>query len=175
MAESQKIAAQPPSLTISDGAPSVSSLADLVEWFIANDERTSRVRHPYANELFEWKQKDDEAQGLATYPFENAEARFAIGTIQAVNENNSEPLLKLWITDVLDALHQAREMKAELTDAYQLDADPEAFALKKSEKLPTGIEKRLYLTNCWYEILYTAEARVLGYVYQEVYGRPFAP
>jgi len=175
MVEAKQTAAEPPKLKIVGGVPEVASLADLVEWFLANDERTARIRHSYANELFEWKQRDDEERGAATYPFENAEARFAIGTIQAVNENSSEPLLKLWITDVLEALGAAREMKTELTNAYRLDdGDPEAVALTKSEKLTTAAEKRLYLTNCWFEILYTAEARVLGYIYQELYGRPFA-
>ncbi len=175
MVEAKQSAAEPPKLVIVGGVPEVASLADLVEWFLANDERTSRIRHPYANELFEWKQKDDEARGVAIFPFDNAEARFALGAIQAINENKSEPILKLWITDVLEALGAAREMKTELTNAYRLDdGDPEAFALKKSEKLTTAAEKRLYLTNCWFEILYTAEARVLGYVYQEIYGRPFA-
>lgn len=175
MSEREPATHEPPKLKISDGVPDVGSLADLIEWFLAYDERTSRIRHPYSEELFQWKQADDSASGVATYPFENAEARFALGSIQAVQQNDSEPLLKLWITDVLEALHQAREMKQEITDAYKLDGgDPEALALEKSEKLTTAAEKRLYLTNCWFETLYTAEARLLGYVYQELFGRPFA-
>lgn len=151
------------------------SLADLIEWFLNFDERVSRIRHANTEELFQWKQKEDEANGLAIYPFENAEARFAIGAVQALAENNSEPLLKLWITDVIEALGRARETRTELTTAYNLDVDLEAFSLKKSEKLTTKTEKRLYLSSCWLEALCTAEARVLGWVYQEIYGRAFAP
>ncbi|MFN6964608.1 MAG: hypothetical protein ACK4S4_12690 [Pyrinomonadaceae bacterium] len=157
------------------GGVDTHSLADVVEWFLNFDERTARMRHPHVNELFLWKQADDEAGGVSTYPFENAEARFAIGVIQAVGENNSEPLLKLWLGDVLAALQEARETKAEMTDAYKLDAKPMDSALARSEKLTTNAEKCLYLTSCWLDALLTAEARVLGWIYQELYGRPFQP
>lgn len=151
-----------------------SSLADLLEWFLMYDERTARIRHANTEELFQWKQQDDKVNGVAIYPFENAEARFAIGCFQAIAENNSEPLLKLWINDVLNALHESRETKTELTKSYNLDANIEASSLEKSKKLPTGSEKRLYLTSCWLEALCTGEARFLGWVYQEIYRRPFA-
>lgn len=151
------------------------SLADLIEWFLNFDERTARMRHPYTEELFQWKQHDDVENGIAIYPFETAEARFAVGVFQALQENNSEPLLNLWLTDVLTALHEARETKTELTEAYKLDDDPEKLALEKAEKLTTNAERRLYLTSCWLEQLCTAEARVLGWVYQEMYGKPFTP
>jgi hypothetical protein len=84
---------QPPKLRRStDGGIDPSSIADLIEWFLNYDERTARIRHPHTNELFLWKQADDEANGVGTYPFENAEARFAIGTFQALQENNSGDL-----------------------------------------------------------------------------------
>jgi hypothetical protein len=166
----------PPAIGVRpDGLLDRSSLADLIEWFLNNDERTSRVRHPHTEELFRWKQADDAAAGVATYPFENAEARFAIGVFQALDENDSEPLLKLWISDVLNALNQAREMKTEITDAYALDEKPLDSALVKAEKLTTQAERRAYLASCWHETLFTAEARVLGWIYQEMYGRPFSP
>ena len=158
-----------------EGIPNADSLADVIEWFLNFDERTARMRHPMVEELFQWKQKDDAANGVGVYPFENAEARFAIGVIQAVHENNSEPLMRLWLSDVINALHEAREGKAELAEAYQLDKEPEKFSVAKSEKLTNNAEKRFYLTNCWLEALCTAEARVLGWIYQEIYGKPFSP
>ena len=151
------------------------SLADVIEWFLNFDERTSRMRHPYTEELFQWKQHDDVENGVGVYPFENAEARFAIGVFQALKENNSEPLLSLWLQDVLSALHEARETKAEITEANKLDDSADALAVEKAEKLTTNAERRLYLTSCWIEQLCTAEARVLGWVYQEMYGKPFTP
>ena len=158
-----------------DGQPDVGSVADLLEWFLNFDERTARIRHSNSDELFRWKQADDEANGIGTYPFENAEARFALGAIQALGENNNEPLLQLWITDVLEALGQARETKTELEHTFNLTDDLEAHSLAKSEKLTTNTQKRLYLSSCWLEVLCTAEARFLGYVYQEIYGKPYAP
>ena len=101
--------------------------------------------------------------------------RFAVGVFQALDTNDSEPLLKLWITDVLNAVQESHQIKTELAETYKLDAEPEAFALEKAEKLTTKTEKRLYLTSCWREALCTAEARFLGWVYQEIYGRPFTP
>ncbi len=166
---------EPPKLRFtSDGVVETDSLADLCEWFLMYDERTARMRHVNTEELFQWKQADDAANGIGTYPFENAEARFAIGAFQALTENSLEPLLKLWISDLLNALHESRETKAELTESYKLDHDMDATSLKKAEKLTTNAEKRLYLTSCWLETLCTAEARFLGYVYQEIYGRPCA-
>ena len=174
MTETTQPSSEPPKLRpATDGGVDVNSLADVVEWFLNFDERTARMRHPHVDELFHWKQQDDQNNGVGTYPFENAEARFAIGVLQAVNENDNEPLLKLWISDVLNALQQARETKTEMTEAYKLDATPMDSAIVKSEKLTSNGEKRLYLTSCWLDTLLTAEARVLGWVYQEMYGRPF--
>jgi len=128
----------PPKLRHDPGGGIVdSSLADLIEWFLNYDERTARMRHPYTEELFQWKQHDDVENGIGIYPFENAEARFAIGIFQALQENNSEPLLNLWLSDVLSALHDARETKIELTATYKLDDDPQKLALDKAEKLTT--------------------------------------
>lgn len=71
-----------------EGGIDPSSIADLVEWFLNYDERTARMRHANTEELFQWKQQDDAANGVGIYPFENAEARFAIGVFQALQENN---------------------------------------------------------------------------------------
>jgi hypothetical protein len=158
-----------------DGAIDPASIADVIEWFLNYDERTTRMRHPHTNELFLWKQADDDANGVGTYPFENAEARFAIGTFQALQENNSEPLLNLWLNDVTAALHEARNTKAEIVEANKIDETSLDSAIVKAEKLTTNVEKRLYLSSCWLEALCTAEARVLGWIYQELYGKPFAP
>lgn len=175
MAEAKSQENEPPKLRrVENGELETSSLADLLEWFLMYDERTARMRHANTEELFQWKQKDDEQQGIAIYPFENAEARFAVGSFQALAENNTEPLLKLWISDLLEALQESHKTKTEIAESYDLDADLDAFSLKKAEKLTTNSEKRLYLTSCWLEALCTAEARFLGWVYQEMYGKPFA-
>ena len=173
-ATSQKF--EPPELKRqADGTLETDSIADLIEWFLNYDERTGRMRHPHTNELFQWKQADDETNGIGTYPFENAEARFAIGTFQAVQENNSEPLLNLWLNDVTAALHEARNTKAEIAEVNKIGETSLDSALVKAEKLTTNAERRLYLTSCWLETLLTAEARVLGWMYQELYGKLFSP
>lgn len=167
---------QPPKLRRSaDGTADIGSLADVLEWFLNFDERTARMRHPAVEELFRWKQADDTANGVPVYPFENAESRFAVGAFQALAANDTEPKLNAWITDILNALSDARQARVDLTDAYDLDADHDMFAVAKSEKLTTAVEKRIYLTSSWIENLCTAEARYLGWVYQELYGKPFTP
>ena len=168
--------AQPPRLSIdANGKLDNSVVADVIEWFLNFDERTARIRHPQLQELFQWKQADDQEHGVTTYPFENAEARFAIGVVQALQENDNEPLLKLWISDVLNALQEARQTKTEISESYKLDAKPMDSALAKAEKLTTHAERRMYLTSCWFDTLFTAEVRVLGWIYQELYGKTFQP
>lgn len=175
MPETQKEMRPPALRPTTEGTPDPGSVADLIEWFLNYDERTARMRHRHTDELFRWKQADDNANGRGTYPFENAEARFAIGTFQALRENSSEPLLRLWLNDITTALHEAKNTRAEIADANKLDESSLDSVLAKAEKLTTNSEKRLYLSSCWLEALYTAEARVLGWIYQEMYGKPFSP
>lgn len=176
MTEAAQTETLPPKLRrATDGSLDAASIADLIEWFVNFDERTARIRHPHTNDLFQWKQADDEANGKSIYPFENAEARFAIGTFQAVQENDSEPMLDLWLNDVTAALHEARTTKGQIAEANKIDETALDSHIVKAEKLTTNSERRIYLSSCWFETLYTAEARVLGWIYQELYGRPFSP
>ena len=176
MAQQEAQQPQPPKLRPgTQGGADPASVADLIEWFLQFDERTARMRHTNTEELFQWKQADDEANGIGIYPFENAEARFAIGVFQALQENDSEPILNLWLNDVVAALHDAREAKREITEANNLDKDAERSSTEKASLLTNNAERRLYLTSCWLEALCTAEARVLGWIYQEMYGKPFTP
>ena len=118
MPETSPAQSQPPKLSLTpNGKLDANSVADVIEWFLNFDERVARMRHAQINELFLWKQSDDQENGVPTYPFENAEARFAIGVIQALDENDQEPLLGLWISDVLNALQQARDTMHELTES----------------------------------------------------------
>ena len=175
MAKAKEQENEPPKLRRNEtGEADINSLADLLEWFLMYDERTARIRHLNTEELFQWKQKDDEAHGITIYPFENAEARLALGAFQALAENNSEPLLKLWISDLLEAIQESHKTKTDIGESYGLDADLDASSVQRAEKLTTNAEKRLYLTSCWLEALCTAEVRFLGWVYQEIYGKPFA-
>lgn len=179
MSESQnlnEINNEPPPLRPTpEGKPDPLAVADIVEWFLKFDERTARIRHPHNNELFLWKQAEDQANGISVYPFENAEARFAVGVVQAVVHNDSEPLLDLWLNDVVAALSEARRSREEITEANALDKQSDLSPLQRAELLTTNAEKRLYLNSCWLEALCTAEARVLGWIYLKLYGRPFVP
>ncbi|MEO6050553.1 MAG: hypothetical protein ABIP78_04385 [Pyrinomonadaceae bacterium] len=175
MAKAKEQENEPPKLRRNEtGEADINSLADLLEWFLMYDERTARIRHLNTEELFQWKQKDDEANGVTVYPFENAEARLALGAFQALAENNSEPLLKLWISDLLEAIQESHKTKTDIGESYGLDADLDASSIQRAEKLTINAEKRLYLTSCWLEALCTAEVRFLGWIYQEIYGKPFA-
>lgn len=174
MAEATQQENYPPQLRKApDGSIDTNSLADLLEWFLNHDQRVGLVRHPQVEELFQWKQQDDEAHGVEIYPFENAEARFAIGAFQALGENNTEEKLQSWITEVLQALGESKQTNEDISADYKLDQGKSH--IEESAKIPTNTERRLYLTSSWLEALCTAEVRFLGWVFQELYGKPFQP
>jgi len=165
---------QPPKLKKdASGDINTASLADSLEWFLNYDRRVAVVRNPHVEELFQWKQKDDEVNGVEIYPFENAEARFAIGVFQAIAEYDSEAKLRQWITEVLQALGESKQMNEDITASYKLNASESHVA--QAERIPSNSERRLYLSCGWLEALCTAEVRFLGWVYQELYHKPFEP
>ena len=155
------------------GDINTNSLADLLEWFLNYDQRVALVRHPHVEELFQWKQQDDKVNGVETYPFENGESRFAIGVFQALAENDSQGALQDWITNVLEALSDEKQTNEGIAKSYEFDSAKSH--VEQANAIPSNLEKRLYLSSCWLEALCTAEARVLGWVYQELYGKPFQP
>jgi hypothetical protein len=173
MAQAQPENFPPKIRKTASGDIDVGSLADLLEWFLNYDVKTQIMRHPHVNELFEWKQADDAANGVEVYPFENAEARFAIGVLQAIAENDSETKLQRWITDVIQALGDAKQTREDFVAEYKLETNQGASFVMESQKLPSKNERRIFLTSAWFEALCTAEARFLGWVYQELYGKPF--
>ena len=156
-----------------DGDINTTSLADLLEWFLNYDSRVAVVRNRHVEELFQWKQQDDAASGVEIYPFENAEARFAIGVFQALAEYDSEAKLRQWTTEVLQALGESKQMNEDIAASYGLSHGESQIA--QSERISSDSEHRLYLTSGWLEALCTAEVRFLGWVYQELYGKPFEP
>ena len=165
---------QPPKLEmLPSGDINTNSLADLLEWFLNYDSRVAVVRNPHVEELFQWKQTDDAANGVEIYPFENAEARFAIGVFQAIAEYDSEAKLRQWITEVLQALGESKQMNEDIAASYKLKHGESQVA--QAEQIPSNSERRLYLSSGWLEALCTAEVRFLGWVYQELYGKPFEP
>ena len=169
-----KQSSYPPKLQkTADGGINTNSLADLLEWFLSFDQRVALVRNPNVEELFQWKQADDASNGIETYPFENAESRFAIGVFQALGENDSENKLSRWLSDVLQALSEAKQTNEDIAKSYNLEQATSSVA--QANKIPSKTERRLYLTSCWLEALCTAEARFLGWVFQELYGKPFQP
>ena len=167
---------QPPKLQKTEsGDININSLADVLEWFLNYDGRVGLVRHPRVEELFEWKQADDAANGVEVYPFENAEARFAVGTFQAIAENDSEAKLALWMTDVLQALGESKQTVEDFAAQYKLHIKQGASFVAEAQKLPSKLEQRVFLTSAWIESLSTAEVRFLGWIYQELYGKQFQP
>ncbi len=165
---------EPPKLEkTANGEINTNSLADMLEWFLNYDQRVAIVRNPHVEELFQWKQADDAANGVEIYPFENAESRFAIGVFQAVAEYDSETALRDWITQVLQALGESKQMNEDIAASYKLNSNESHVA--QAEQIPSNSERRLYLSSSWLEALCTAEVRFLGWVYQELYGKPFEP
>jgi hypothetical protein len=151
------------------------SLAALIEWFLNYDERVAIIRHPHSEALFQWKQQDAQKFGEEIYPFPSAEDRFAVGIFQALQQYDSEPELHDWISDLLAALEHSKDTNAQVSEDYKFSKNAKTSPLDEAKLIPSTVQQRLYLTARWLETLCTAEVRVLGWIYQELYGRAYQP
>jgi len=166
---------EPPLLRDAAGRVDVDSVPDVIEWFLNNDQRVAVIKHPSVEEVFHWKQQQSQAEGEKVFIFNHAEDRLAIGIIQALADNASERDLHAWIGQLLLALDAAAKANESTAEVYQLDLRGGGSIVKQSEKIPFQRGRSEFLLNCWIETLCTAEARVLGWLYKEFYGRPYAP
>lgn len=151
------------------------SLADLIQWFLDFDERVAVVRFPAVEALFQWKQQATLDAQPDSYAFAHAEDRLAVGIMQALTEYTTERELHGWVKGLLGALDDASKTNEAISGAYGLTPGADSSVVAEAEKIPSARERAVYLTCCWLETLCTAEARVLGWVYQSLYGRPFHP
>ena len=165
----------PPLQRDREGNVDLDSVPDVIQWFLNFDQRVAIIKHRNVEEVFQWKQQQSRANGEAVFDFKQAEDRLAIGIIQALAENDSERALHSWISQLLNALDSASKANEAAAGAYQLDLNSGGSVVKESEKIPSARQRRDFLINCWLESLCTAEARVLGWLYKEFYGRPFSP
>jgi hypothetical protein len=165
----------PPLQRHADGQVDVDSVPDVIEWFLNYDQRVAIIRHPAVEEVFQWKQKVSQSQGEEVFIFKKAEDRLAIGIIQALADNSTESQLHAWIGQLLGALDAASKANESTAEAYQLDLRSSESIIEQAEKIPFQRGRTEFLVNCWIETLCTAEARVLGWLYKEFYGRPYAP
>jgi hypothetical protein len=157
------------------GQINVSSLADVIEWFLDHDQRANIIRHPKVEELFQWKQDEAQREDEDVYRFDHAEDRLAIGIMQALAEHTSESALHEWISQLLNALDEAAKTNEEMASAYQLQTEAAESTVKEALKIPTASGRKIYLTCCWLEALCTAELRIMGWIYRELYGKTYAP
>ena len=157
------------------GQLDLNSVADVIQWFLDYDQRAAVVRHPKVEELFQWKQERSRSEGENVFDFNRAEDRLAIGIMQALAVNASEPALHDWISQLLNALQDASKANEEIAAAYKLEMGEAASTVKEAARIPTERARTDFLTSCWLEVLCNAEVRVLGWFYQELYGRPYQP
>jgi hypothetical protein len=151
------------------------SLPEVIQWFLDYDERVAIIKHPKVEELFQWKQEQSRNAGEDVFNFNRAEDRVAIGILQSVAHNPSERDLHSWISQLLNALQQASKRTEDLTASYELNMSEAKSIVEESGKIPAAKTRDAFLIDCWLETLCTAEVRVLGWLYQEFYGRPFRP
>jgi len=166
---------EPPLQRDAAGNVDVDSVPDVIEWFLNHDQRVAVIKHPSVEEVFQWKQQQSQSQREQVFIFNRAEDRLAIGIIQALADNTTERELHGWISQLLTALDAAAKSNESTAEAYQLDLRSGGSIVKQSEKIPFQRGRSEFLLNCWIETLCTAEARVLGWLYREFYGRPYAP
>ena len=165
----------PPLQRHADGQVDVDSVPDVIEWFLNYDQRVAIIRHPAVEQVFQWKQKVSQSEGEEVFIFKKAEDRLAIGIIQALADNSTESQLHAWIGQLLGALDAASKANESTAEAYHLDLRSSESIIEQAEKIPFQRGRTEFLVNCWIETLCTAEARVLGWLYKEFYGRPYAP
>lgn|SRR5574341_377679 len=150
------------------------SIPDVIQWFLDYDERVAIIKHAKIEELFQWKQQQSRAAGEDVFNFKRAEDRLAIGILQSLAHNPTEESLHAWIAQLLNALNTASKTTEEVAQAYGLEiAQPSVVA--EAAKIPAASVRTDFLINCWLESLCTAEIRVLGWLYRELYHRPFHP
>ncbi|MEP6568394.1 MAG: hypothetical protein ABJC10_01360 [Acidobacteriota bacterium] len=165
----------PPPLRNAAGNIDLDSVPDVIQWFLDFDQRVAIVKHSNVEEVFQWKQENSRSQGEVVFDFKQAQDRLAIGIIQALAEHNTERALHSWISQLLNALDEASKANEAAAEAYQLALAAGGSIVKEADKIPSARGRRDFLINCWVETLCTAEARVLGWLYQEFYGKAFAP
>lgn len=165
----------PPLQRNANGNVDLDSVPDVIQWFLDFDKRVAIIKHPNVEEVFQWKQEQSRNAGEPVFNFNRAEDRLAIGIIQALAENSSERTLHTWISQLLNALDTASKANEAAAEAYELDLAGGGSVLKEAIKIPSARGRRDFLINCWLETLCTAEARVLGWLYKELYGHAFAP
>jgi hypothetical protein len=159
----------------SAGRVDVDTVPDVIEWFLKYDQRVAIIRHPSVEEVFQWKQEQSRGEMEEVFVFKSAEDRLAIGIIQALADNPTETQLHSWISQLLNALESASKANEATAEVYKLDLRSGESIVEQADKIPFGRGKTEFLLNCWIETLCTAEARVLGWLYKEFYGRPFTP
>lgn len=151
------------------------SLAGLIQWFLDYDERVAVVRFPAVEALFQWKQQEELRENPEAVTFNRAEDRLAVGVMQALVAHDTERALHAWIADLLSAIDDAGKTNEAVAEAYDLRPGENSSVVHEAAKIPARRERDIYLTCCWLETLCTAEVRVLGWAYRELYGRPFRP
>lgn len=166
---------QPPLGRDERGAIDVDSLPDVIQWFLDYDQRVAVIKNPRVEEVFQWKQEQSRSSGEDVFFFNRAEDRVAIGILQALSEHATEEQLHKWMCQLLNALDTATKATEDVAAAYRLDLDSQASVVAEAEKIPAANARSNFLMNCWLETLCTAEVRVLGWLYQEFYSRPFRP
>lgn len=165
----------PPLQRDARGRIDVDSVPEVIQWFLDYDERVAVIKHPRVEEIFQWKQEQSRIAREDVFPFKRAEDRLAIGIIQALAENSTEHELHSWISQLLNALDAASKANEATSESYTIELGGSGSVVKEAEKIPSERGRREFLINCWVETLCTAEARVLGWLYKEFYGRPYSP
>lgn len=173
--EGEEQTGPPPIRLDAPGKINTASVADIIQWFMERDQRVAVIRHPAVEELFHWKQDEAKRQQEDVFMFDHAEDRLAIGIIQALMQNSSERELHEWISQLLNTLDEASKVNEEIAEAYKLDTEGGSSVILEAAKIPAQRERNGYLISCWLETLCTAEVRVLGWIYQELYKKPYAP
>ena len=166
---------QPPLLRDAAGNVDVDSVPDVIDWFLNYDQRVAVIKHPSVEEVFHWKQQQSQAEGEEGLHFQSCRGPVGDRNHSGACRQRTERELHAWIGQLLLALDAAAKANESTAEAYQLDLKGGGSIVKQAEKIPFQRGRAEFLLNCWIETLCTAEARVLGWLYKEFYGKAYAP
>ena len=164
----------PPLLRDPSGHVDVDSVPDVIQWFLDYDSRVAIIKHPRLKRSFNGSRNkaDRTTKKYSCLAGLRIVWQLGLSRLWARTPRNAA------FTPGLGSCSMRSTRPQRLTKPF---LRPMAWTsqltsiVTEATKIPTQRGRNDFLVNCWVETLCTAEARVLGWLYKEFYGRPYSP
>ena len=163
----------PPLQRDARGNVDLDSVPDVIQWFLDYDQRVAIIKHPNVEEVFQWKQEQSRRRRAKKF---SISIRPKIGwRSESFRRLPRTPPNARFIRGLANFLTRSTPRRRPTKQLPKLTSSISRSGgsiVKEAEKIPSAARTSRFLINCWVETLCTAEARVLGWLYKEFYGRP---